>query len=505
MSLLGVDIGTTGCKASIFTLEGRLLAQSYEEYDVQRPQPGWAELNVVEVWEKVKRTITRAAIASDEPVTALAISSMGEAVVPVTKERHILGPSLLNFDVRGEEYLPGLASRLENETLYRINGNTLANHFTLTKMKWIKQYQPGLYSATDYFLHWSGFIAFMLGAEPYTDYSLANRSLLFDLDSRDWSAELLDWAGLDREKLPDTVQAGVLIGQISPQVADELDLPRGIRIVSGAHDQCTNATGCGVISEGQALYGMGTYNCVAPVFNRRRGLQEMIACGLNTEHHAVPGCFVSFIYNMGGAIVKWYRDTYAAAEHRQARANGKDVYTDLFAELGPEPSPVLVYPHFNDTGFPVFLPDSRGMILGVSLETRRADILKGILEANVFSLKQAVDALPGLGIQVDEFRASGGGSKSDMGLQICADILGRRFVRPAVSEAGTLGAAILAGAAVGQFTSLSRAVEEMVRLEKAFEPDAARHSIYRTRYDQYSRLRPLFGEFLQQVRRFSTI
>ncbi len=116
---------------------------------------------------------------------------MGEAVVPVTRERAILGPSLLNFDVRGEEYLDEFGRVLDADTLYPINGNTLGNHYSLTKLMWIKQHQPDLVDRADWFLHWSGFIAFMLGADPAVDYSLANRTLLFDVDRGVWSPDLL--------------------------------------------------------------------------------------------------------------------------------------------------------------------------------------------------------------------------------------------------------------------------------------------------------------------------
>ena len=133
MSLLGIDVGTTGCKAGLFSKDGHLVASAYEEYDIQRPQPGWAELDAVEVWAKVKGTIRKAVSGSaSDPVKALAVSSLGEAVVPVTKDRQILGPSILNFDVRGEEYLGSFSNAVDNERLYRINGNTLGNHYGLT-------------------------------------------------------------------------------------------------------------------------------------------------------------------------------------------------------------------------------------------------------------------------------------------------------------------------------------------------------------------------------------
>ncbi len=203
MSLLGIDVGTSGCKAAVFSEEGQLLALAYEEYDYQHPQPGWAELDARQVWEGVQHTIAHVARqARHDPVKALSVSSLGEAVVPVTRDREILGASLLNFDVRGAECLPELRERIEDGRLYGINGNTLGNQYSLTKLKWIQQHQPELYQPTDHFLHWSGCVSFMLGAEALVDYSLANRTLLFDLERRDWSDELFELAQLDRAKLP---------------------------------------------------------------------------------------------------------------------------------------------------------------------------------------------------------------------------------------------------------------------------------------------------------------
>jgi xylulokinase len=157
-----------------------------------------------------------------------------------------------------------------------LNGNTLGSPYTLTKLKWLKQYQPEVYRQADAFLHWSGFVSFMLGARPCVDYSLANRTLLFDLEEKTWSDELVNWAGLDREKLPPTVPSGQVIGAVSRASAEELGLPVGIPIISGGHDQCCNSLGCGVIEPGTAMYGMGSYLCMVPVFNRRPESAQMI-------------------------------------------------------------------------------------------------------------------------------------------------------------------------------------------------------------------------------------
>lgn len=500
MSLLGIDIGTTGCKAVCFSMAGEPLASAYREHQIRHPEPGWAELDAAAVWRNVQAIIREVAQAvKRDPIQALAVSSLGEAVVPVTHDRRILGPSILNFDVRGASYLESLGQRLDDSRLYEINGNTLGNHYGLTKLCWIRDHRPRIYEAADKFLLWSSFVGFMLGAEPAVDTSLANRTLLFDLERKDWSDPLLAWAGIERSKLPVVVPSGTPIGHVSPAIAAELGLSPDVVIVAGAHDQCANAVGCGVVQEGLAVYGMGTFLCITPTFSQRVAPDRMIPRGLNTEHHAVPGHYVTFIYNQGGSLVKWYRDTFAREEHRQALATGEDVYDRLFAELPEGPSGVVVLPHFTVTGPPGFVSDSAGVVVGLHLETPRGAILKGILEGATFYLRDCLEALPETGIQVEDFRATGGGSKSDAWIQLSADILGQPFVRPRVTEAGALGAAIMAGVGCGALDSFSSGVAQMVKLERHFEPDLRVHAAYAEWFERYRELWPLMRDYLRSL------
>lgn len=483
MSLLGIDVGTTACKAAAFSEEGRLIAGAHAEYDIQRRRTGWAELDSFMVWDSVKRTICRVTSNCEkDPVTALAVSSLSEATVPVTLEREILGPSILNFDVRGEEFLESLRPILGDELLYQINGNSLANHYGLTKLLWIKQHQTGLYDRADKFLLWAGFVSFMLGAEPIVDYSLANRTLLFDIDRARWSNKILDLACIDERKLPSTGPSGTIIGKVSDRIAAEVGLAPGVVIVNGAHDQCANAVGCGAIVEGQAAFGMGTFLCITPVFGNRPNPRTMLNHGLSTEHHAVPGKFVTFIYNQGGSCVKWFRDTFAATERMEAEKAGIDVYDKLFSEVLHEPSRVLFLPQFATTG----------LLAGLQLDTLRGEILKGIIEGTTFDLKETVESLSLAGVAIPDCRAVGGGSKSDAWIQTCADILGRPFVRPEVTEAGALGAAIIAGVGSGVFPSFETGVEAMVRLGHRFHPDERIASLYEERFQEYKHLRAQF-------------
>ncbi len=500
MSLLGIDVGTGGCKAALFSATGDLLALAYEEYDIQRPQPGWAELDVEAVWARIQRTIRQvAAAAGRDPVVALAVSSMGEAFVPVTRDRRVLGPSLLNFDVRGNEYLDEWRRALPDEQLYRINGNTWGGQYALTKLRWIRDHQPELYAATDVFLLWGGFVPFMLGVEPFVDYSLANRTLLFDLDAADWSDELLALAGLERAKLPRPVPTGTVVGEVSRRAAEALGLPPGVIVVAGGHDQCINGVGCGAIAPGQAMYGMGTYICMMPIFDHRPAPAAMIGQGLNTEHHAAAGRFVSFIYNHGGSLLRWFRDTFAAAERAAAQAAGRDIYAALLAEMPAGPSRVMALPHWAPTGPPEFIADSSGVLAGLKLDTSRGEILKGILEGVTFYQRACLETLPAAGIAIADLRAVGGGSRSDLWIQLSADILGRPFLRPRVTEAGVLGAAIVAGVGSGLFPSLAAGVETMVAIERTFEPNPRQQRLYEQRFALYQRLGPLMRAYLRDL------
>jgi len=224
----------------------------------------------------------------------------------------------------------------------------------------------------------------------------------------------------------------------------------------------------------------------------------MLERGLNTEHHAVAGKYVTFIYNQGGSIIKWYRDTFAAAEKSQA--GGQTAYTMLEAELPDDPSPVLVLPHFSVMGPPHFISDSCGAVLGLRLNTSRGQVYKGILEGIILSLRECVDSLPGTDILISDFRAVGGGSRSEAWVQIAADITGRPVVRLRVPEAGALGMALVAGTGTRVFSSLEDGIRTMVSEGGRFEPDTSKKAFYDERFEMFRRLWPLVGGFLRGLR-----
>lgn len=499
MSLMGIDVGTTGCKAAAFSLDGSCLATAYREYPTLYPRESWMELDSRQVLEHVFACIAEvAAHTKRDPITALCISSMGEAMTPVSAGREILGNSILHTDLRGSEYVERLSAEIGQQAFYAINPNILGPNYSLPKLLWLREHQPEVYQDAWKFLLWADLIAFMLGGEPLTSHSLANRTLLFDIHKEDWSDSLLGWSGLERDKFPIPVSSGTRAGYVSKEMAERLGLPKDVQIVVGGHDQCCNSLGAGIFEAGKACCGIGTVECIAPTYAQIPSAEEMLPCGLNVEHHVLKGLYVSFIYNQSGVLVRWFRDTFAAAD-KQLLDGKEDLYDVLMRELPPEPTRLLVLPHFEITGTPDFISDSAGVIAGLRTTTQRGEILKAIMESATLYFLESLDSLKAMGIDMSGFVATGGGAKSAVWLQIKADILGVPFVRPRITECGMLGAAILAGMATGAFSSAREGVEHFVHRDRVFEPNAQRHKHYQELYGQYRRLYPALKTVLTEL------
>jgi xylulokinase len=499
VSLLGIDVGTTGCKAAAYAVDGALLAESYHEYDAIRPEPDRAELDSRHVWQCVRETIAQVVAACRaDPVSALCASSMGEAMTPVTLDREIVGNCILSQDTRGGDYVRELADRISQEQFYRINPNILGPNYSLPKLRWTMEHDPATHRRAERYLLWADLVGFLLGGDPVTSYSLANRTLLFDITAQDWSDRIIALSGVDRSILADTVPSGTIAGEVAREPAADLGLPAGARIVVGGHDQSCNALGAGACSPGQSACGIGSFECITPVYDHiPQDVPAMLANGLNVEHHVLSGLYVSFLYNQAGLLVKWFRDTFAAGETGATKP--ADLYAVLNSEMPPEPTRLVVLPYFTMTGPPQFVTDAAGVVAGLKTTTTRGEILKAIMEGVTFYFIEGISALSRMGIDVSRFVATGGGARSDRWLQIKADILGVPFTRPRTTECTAMGAAILAGLGTGEFASVTEALDQFVAYDRTFEPDPERHREYQELYGKYRALYPLLQDYLRTI------
>ncbi len=492
MSLLGLDIGITGCKAVIFGLDGATLAHAYREYPLYQPHPGWMELDPAEVWQAVCEVVGRAtAGAAHDPVTALSVATHGESVVPVDAAGRPLSRFITALDTRAEEQARWWGEQVGRERLFQITGLPLHPMYTVNKLMWLRQHQPETFAAARRFLCMQDFVFHQLGLPPAMDFSLAARTMALDVGRLAWSEEIVDRAQLDVGRFSLLLPSGSVVGDVPAAAAERLGLRPGVAAVTGGHDQPAGALGCGAVAAGIAMDSTGTVECVGVASPRLVLGAELLASNLPVSPHTAAGMTIAFGYTTtGGALLRWYRDLFGAAEVAQARASGRDVYDLLLEQASPGPSPVLILPHFVGSGTPWMDAASKGAILGLDLSTTRGQIVKAMLDSVSYEIKLSLDAMAAAGIAVQELRAFGGGARSPLWLQVKADVYGKPVRAMDVAEAPCLGVAILAGAATGAFASVQEGLSRMVRATQTYHPDPAMVERYQERYALFRQVYP---------------
>lgn len=494
MSLLGIDVGTSGCKATVLDETGSVLGQSYQDYSLHSPQPGWQEIDPDLVWLSVKKVI-RIAVADTEhdPVQAISVSSFGESVVAVDSKGNSLGNSMLYIDSRGQEESEYLKLKIGNARVLAITGTNIQPMYSLCKIMWMKKHQPERYRNTWKFLLFADYILFRMGGKPKTDYTLATRTMAFDIIRKKWSAEILDAAEIDQNKFGDPVQSGSLVGELSTDVAEAIGIPSGVSLVAGGHDQPCAALGSGVIKPGLAVDGLGTTECITPTFS-----QPIMSSNLADKHfacvpHVVKDLFVTYAFTFTcGSVVKWYYDMYGKEFKQAENSTGINSFNQMIdhALNNPEPSPVFVLPHFAGAATPYMNHDAKGAIVGLTIGTSSDDILKAVLEGVTYEIMVNMEYLAQNDIRADELRVVGGLAKSESFLQLKANIMGKKLTTLQCSEAGTIGVAILSGTAIGMFRTINHAVEKLVKIKKTYYPDPILHAMYNERFRIYKNIYP---------------
>jgi xylulokinase len=488
MSYMGLDIGTTGCKAAVFSEAGRLLATAYREYPLLTPERGWAELDSARVCDDCLAVIGQSAAASsDDPVRGLGISCQGEAFTPLGPRGEILGNAMVSSDARAEPLLEAWSHKISPRRLYEITGHTSHPMFTLFKLLWLRQYRPKVWSAAAKFYCFEELLQSRLGLEPAISWPLAGRTMLFDVRKHRWDPEILAGVGLDPSRLAPPVPSGTVVGTIAPSIARRLGLPDGVLTVAGGHDQPCGALGAGVVESGVAS---GTVECISPVSDRPVFDENLMRSNLCTYDFPLAGMYTTVLFSLtGGNLLRWARDQWGQQEVEQARRSGADPYDLLVAQLDPEPTDLLVLPYFTPSGTPYFDAQVPGAILGLRLSTTRGQVLRALVEGVALEMRLNLEILEQAGMAVRELRAIGGGARNPALLQLKADVLDRPITTLAVTEAGCLGVALLACAA-HRGAAPRELAGSWVKTTRAVEPDPRRAAVYRQRFAAYREVYP---------------
>jgi len=492
LSYLGIDVGTTGCKVIAFDEKGNILSQAYREYPLYQPNQGWIELDADEVFRSVEecmQEITRS--FQMNPPVSLAISAQGEAVVPVDEKGRCLARSMVTFDKRGEEFVPFWKEKLGEERFFEITGMPLSGIGTVNKILWWKKHTPEVFENARYFLCFEDFIMLRLGLDPALNYSLAGRTMMFDVKKASWSSEILGLAGIDSKKLARPLPSGKAIGPVSDAFRNKMGWSERVLVVCGAHDQPSGALGSGVIRPYLAMDATGTVECIAPAIPQLVLSPLMRQNNLCCYHHSVPDLYITLVYNFtGGQLLRWYRDNFARFEKEQAKLQQKNVYDIILDDLPVEPTSLYVLPHFTTTGTPYFDTNSCGMIVGLKFETTHKELVKALLEGISFEMKFNLELLANAGVEVKKLRAIGGGARNDHWLRIKADVYNLPIETLNISEAACLGAALLGRKAKENINDFSSLVNSIIQVKRVYEPNQTNSRRYQEKFEVYKRLYP---------------
>jgi xylulokinase len=450
LSLLGIDVGTTGVKAVRISETGEVLARAEEEYPLSIPQSGWAEQDPEDWWRATERVLE-----DDGP---LGFSGQMHGLVLLDADGQVLRPAILWNDQRTGAECAEIEETIGLARLIELTGNRALPGFTAPKLLWVRKHEPDVWSRVAHVLLPKDYVRFRLSGEHAIDAADASGTLLFDVARREWSREVCEALEIPIEWLP--------------RVAESTE-------IAGAGDQQAGALGVGVVGPGPLSVVLGTSGVV---FAALEGYRADPQARVHVFCHAVPDTWEAMGVMLSAAgSLRWLRDAVGGS------------YDELVgeAERWPAGTEGLTFlPYLQGERTPHADPDARGSFTGLSLRHDRGALVRAVLEGVAYGLRDSLELLRELGVEPTVGRVSGGGARSELWLRIVSSALGIPLERTAVEEGAAYGAALLGGVATGVFADAHEAVSACVRVRDAVEPDAEWQRVYEEGYARFRSLYP---------------
>ncbi|MBI4165132.1 MAG: xylulokinase, partial [Acidobacteria bacterium] len=416
------------------------------------------------------------------------------------KAHAVLRPSLLWCDQRSQAQCDWITSKVGTDRLIQLVSNPALTGFSSPKMLWVRDNEPQIFDRVAHFLLPKDYVRLRLTGEFATEVSDASGTLLLDVTNRRWSKEMLSALGIDSNILPRVYESPEITGKISNEIAQATGLKAGTPVVGGGGDQASSAVGNGIVSPGLTSATLGTSGVVfaytdAPKLDPKGRI--------HTFCHAVPGKWhVMGVTQGAGLSLRWFRDNFGESEAWQARQKGVDPYDLLIqqAEKVPAGSEGVVWlPYLMGERTPHLDAQARGMWFGMTAAHKRGHMIRSILEGVAYSLRDSYEIFKELGIPIEQIRASGGGSRSPFWRQIQADIYGKEVVTLRTSEGSALGAALLAGVAAKNYSSVEESAKQAIVVQERIPPQPDNVKLYDRQYEVYRNLYPAVRDLSHQL------
>ena len=490
--LIGIDIGTSGTKTVLFDTKGNGIANCTVEYPMYQPKIGWAEQDPLDWWNAVcvssKEVVEKSGI-DQKDISGIGLSGQMHGLVLLDENDNVLRHSIIWCDQRTHDECVEITEKVGAERLIEITANPALTGFTASKILWVRNNEPEIYSKISKILLPKDYIRFLLTGEYATEVSDASGMQLLDIEKRCWSDEVLDKLDIKKEWLGKMYESCENTGVVTEEAASLTGLAAGTIVAGGAGDQAAGAIGNGIVREGIISSTIGTSGVV---FAHMDNIEIDMKGRVHTFCHAVPGAWhVMGVTQGAGLSLKWFRDNFCIEEMRTAELMGIDPYVLMdkeAAKISAGSEGVLYLPYMMGERTPHLDPDARGVFFGLSAAHNKAHLIRAVLEGVAYSLRDCMEIIRGMGIEASQVRASGGGGKSPLWRQMQADMFRTDICTINSSEGPALGVAILAGVASGIYKDVVTACDEIIRVKETQSANEDSAAVYDKFYKVYGDL-----------------
>lgn len=500
--ILGVDIGTSGTKTVLFTEDGTPVSSATYEYPLYTPRNGYAEQEPLDWWNAVvngiKQVISDSGIIASE-IKGVGLSGQMHGLVMLDGDNKVIRRSIIWCDQRTAREVVEITEKVGHDRLIEITANPAITGFTAAKIMWVKNNEPENYEKCRHILLPKDYIRFMLTGEYATEVSDASGMQLLDIPNRCWSDEVLGKLGIDKSLLAKVYESPEITGKITKKAAELTGLCEGTIVVGGAGDNAAAAVGTGVVEDGKAFTTIGSSGVVfahtSDISIDKKGRVHTFCC-------AVPNCWhVMGVTQSAGLSLKWFRDNLCWSEMETALNMGVDPYylTDKAAMEVPIGANRLIYlPYLNGERTPHLDPNCRGAFIGLSTMHKKRDLIRAVMEGVSYSLRDCVEVMREMNINVTDMMACGGGGSSPLWRQMLADLYACSVKTTQNKEGPALGVALLAAVGAGIYSSVPEACKAVIlpdKIQNPIEENIGQYErVYKIYRNLYSSLKTSFDE-----------
>ncbi len=482
MLYIGVDLGTSAVKLLLMDGKGKILNIVSREYPISFPQPGWSEQNPRDWLEQTVEGIRELTKCCDRSqIAGVGCGGQMHGLVALDKDDNVLRPAILWNDGRTACETDYLNSVVGTDVLSARTANIAFAGFTAPKLLWMRKHEPELFEKINKIMLPKDYLNYRLTGVHCTDVSDASGMLLFDVQHKCWSKEMLKLCGLRESQMAKIFESSDTVGTLTPEMAGTLGLPESVKVCAGAGDNAAAAVGTATVGDGRCNISLGTSGTIF-ISSKTFGVDPhnaLHAFAHADGHYHLMGCMLS-----AASCNKWWMDDIIAS---QDYAGAQESITD--EKLGC--NHVFFLPYLMGERSPHNDPDARGCFIGLTMDTSRADMTQAVLEGVAFGIRDSLEVARALGIDIKRSKICGGGAKSPLWKKIFANVLNLDIDTVETEEGPGYGGAILAAVACGEYPNVEAAADALVKVNGTVHPDKDISARYEAQYKKFRRIYPV--------------